>query len=123
MGGPLSESLVICWGCSLTSQGGLPEGGRRTSIDLAERGAEVAVAGEAKFEAELRQVFILPEKIQRSCEPQTQLIAIQRLTFYLLEDLREIDRGAAYFSGDFGQRPSSRQIARQHELSPVHHPL
>ena len=94
----------------------LPELRGRTAVNLAERGAEMTVAGEAEVEAKSGQVVILPEEIQRPREPQSQLVAIQRQTFDLLEDLRQINRRAAHFGGDLGQRPASRQIARQHEL-------
>jgi hypothetical protein len=81
------------------------------------------MAGEAEIEAKCGQVVILPEKIQRSREPQAQLIAVQGLTFHLLEDLREIYRGAAYFGGDLGQCPSPGEIARQYKLGPIHQQL
>ncbi len=41
----------------------------------------------------------------------------------MLEHLREINRRAAYFRGDLGQRPAPRQIACQHELCPIHEQL
>jgi hypothetical protein len=40
----------------------------------------------------------------------------------LFEDLREINRRAAHFGGDLGQRPAPRQITRQHELNPIRQP-
>src|SRR5882762_2553864 len=99
--GSLSKSLATCWRF-LTPQNGLPEFRRRAAVGFAERGAEVAVAGKAKVEAEGCEVVILSEKIQRARQAQSQLIAIQGHAFDLLENLREINRGAADFRGNLG---------------------
>jgi hypothetical protein len=71
---------------------GLPEFGRRFTVHLTERRAEVAVTGKAKFQRERGQIVAVGEEIQRARQPQAQLIPIQRKAFDLLEHLREIDR-------------------------------
>src|SRR5260370_40986896 len=97
----------------------MPELRRRTSIGLAEGRAEVAVAGEAKVEAQGGEVVILSEKVQRGRQAKAQLVAIQRQAFHQLEDLREIHRLDANFLGDLGQRPPPRRIPCKHERSSV----
>src|SRR5690349_12410105 len=52
------------------SHGRLFEGRRRLAVGLAEGSAEVAVAGEAKVQAELGEILILFQKIEGACEPQ-----------------------------------------------------
>ncbi len=52
----------------------------------------MAVAGEAKVEAQDGEVVILSEKVQRARQAKAQLVTIQRQAFHLLEDLREIHR-------------------------------
>ena len=60
----------------LAIQDGLPESGRRTPVGLAEGGTEMAVAGETQIQAQGRQVIVLTNQIERSGEPQPQLVAI-----------------------------------------------
>src|SRR5215468_8206076 len=100
----------------LALQRGLPESGRRTPVSLAEGGAEMTVTGEAKMERQGRQVIVLAKQIERSREPQPQLIAIERHAFDPLEGLREIDRRSANLCGNLMQRPAPREIAGQHQF-------
>ena len=53
-----------------------PEFGRRAAISLAECSAEMAMTGKAPLLAQIRQVVIVGEKVQRPCKPQAQLIAV-----------------------------------------------
>src|SRR5690242_15293128 len=80
----------------LAAQRGPLELGGGTTVNLAERCTEMAVAGEAELQTESGQVVILRQKIQRTRQPQAQLIAVQGETFDLLEDLREINGRAAH---------------------------
>src|SRR5258706_9055812 len=98
----------------------LPKLRGRTTVSSSECGTKMAVAGEAEMQAQCGQIVILREEIQGPRQSKTQLVAIQRHTFHLLEDLCEIDRGAAHISSNLSQRPSPCQIARQHEFGPVH---
>ena len=79
----------------------------------AERGAEMAVAGEAQVEARAVRSSYSAEQVERARQAQAQVVAIQRQALHLLEHLREIHRRAADFGGDLGQRPAPRQIARR----------
>jgi hypothetical protein len=81
------------------------------------------VAIEPEIQAQGRQVVISREKLQRSRQPQPQLIAIQGDPFNLLEYLREVHRGTPNFGRDLGKRPSSCRIAREYEFRPVGEPL
>src|SRR5262245_51973159 len=66
---PLSESLAI-------NRRAL-ELGWRATVNRSERRAEVAMAGKAQLQAERGQVVIFREEVQRPCQPQSKLIAIQ----------------------------------------------
>jgi hypothetical protein len=107
----------------LAMESRVPELGGGTAVGRPECGAEVTVAGEAKVQAQRREVVVLSEKIERPRQPQPQLVAIQGQTFYLLEDLCEIHGRAPHFIGDVGQSPAPRQVTGQHELRPIHEPL
>src|SRR5205807_2042153 len=65
--------------------------GGRAAVDALECGAEMAVAGEAKIEAECAQVLVCSEQVQCARQPEMQLVAIERETLHLLECLRQID--------------------------------
>src|SRR5882757_234350 len=110
-------------GQASTTKRRLPELRGRTAVSLAECGAEVAVTGEAEVKAQGCQIVVPCQKIQRTRQPQPQLVAIQRYAFDLLEDLSEIDGRAAYFSSNPGQGPASRGVAHEHELDPIHQTL
>lgn len=79
----------------------------------------MTVAGETEFQAQSGKIAVVREKIESTREPQAQLVAIQRQTFDLLENLREIDRRAANFGSDFGKSPAAAQIAGEHQLNAV----
>lgn len=100
-------------------QGGLAKFGGRAAVGLAEGGAEVAVTGKTEIETQGGEIAILREKVERASETEAQLITIERETFYLLENLCEVDGRAVNFRGDLGQRPTARQIAGEHELHAV----
>src|SRR5215831_12933979 len=87
---------------------------------LAERSAEVAVAREAQIESESSEIVVLRKQVQRTCQPQPRLVAIQRYALHLLEELRQVNRRNADLGSDFGERPAPREVARQHELGSVH---
>jgi hypothetical protein len=48
----------------------------------------MTMARETEIKAESVQVVVLSKKVECSGQLQSQLIAIQRLTFYLFKDLR-----------------------------------
>lgn len=75
---------------------------------MAKGGAEMTVTGKAEIEAQGSKIVVLREKIERTSKAQTQLVAIQRQALDLLEDLREINRRAADFGGDFSEGPTTR---------------
>src|SRR6185437_10493916 len=83
---------------------------RRTAVRLTESRAEMAVAGETQLNAESSQVCVSRQQIQRACEPQLQLIPVQRQTFDLLKQLREINRGHANLAGNLRQSPAPAQV-------------
>ena len=83
----------------------------------------MAVAVEPEVQAQRREVVISREKLQRSRQPQPQLVAIQGDPLNLLEYLREVHRGTPNLGRDLGKRPSSCWIAREYEFRPVSEPL
>src|SRR5258705_8264283 len=104
-------------------QGELLEFGRRAAIDITERSTEMAVAGEAEIQTKTGEVVATADQVESASQTEAELIPVQGHAFHLLEDLREIDGGAADFGGDVGQGPAARQIARQHELDAINEPL
>src|SRR6266404_7338345 len=114
-GAALSNSLAI----RAAMDHRLAELGRRTSVSLLERGAEVTVAGKTQVERELAQVVVLAKQVECARETQAQLIAIQRQAFHLLEHLGEINRRDADVGGDLGECPASRQIAGEDEFGSI----
>ncbi len=96
------------------------EPGRRIAIKLAEGSAEVAMAGEAEIERQSRQIVVACKEMQCARQPEAQLVVIERQSFYLLENLREINRRNAQFAGDLSQSPAPHEIARQHELGSIY---
>src|SRR3954467_9758229 len=111
----LSESLAV--------QRGATELGRGAAIGALERRREVAVAGEAQFESQGRQVVIFGHEIERAREPQVELVTIERRPLDLLENLREIDSGPADFRSDIGEGPASRQVTAEKQLYAIDEPL
>src|SRR5215831_709820 len=107
-------------GVRLTAQGRFPEFGRRAAVSRAKGGTEVAVAGESEVQAESSEVLILRQKIQRLGQAQPQLVPVQRQPLHLLKDLCQVNRRSPDFRGDFSQRPSPREIARQNKLDSIH---
>src|SRR5207302_10876974 len=79
----------------------------------------MAVAGEAKVEAECAQVLVCSEQVQGARQPEMQLVAIKRETLHLLECLREIDGRAADLGGHLCERPAPREVGCEHELRAV----
>ena len=79
----------------------------------------MAVAGEAKVEAECAQVLVCSEQVQCARQPEMQLVAIERETLHLLECLRQIDGRAADLGGHLGERPAPREVGCEHELGAV----
>jgi hypothetical protein len=61
----------------------------------------MAVAGKTKVQAQGRKILVAGEQIERSRQPQAQLVAIQRETFDLLENLGEVHRRAPHLITDF----------------------
>ena len=116
---PLSESLVILPG--LFAQCGLAEFGWGAAVGFAEGGAEMAVTGEAEVEAQSGEIVVLAEKIEGAGEAQAELVAIEGQSLDLLEDLREIDGGAADFGGNFSKRPAAGEVAGENELGAIDH--
>ena|SRR5215468_9861343 len=104
-------------------EGRLAEFGGRSAVSLTESSAEVAVTGKAEVETQNGEIVILREEVESAGETKPQLIAIQRQAFYLLKHLREVDRRAADFGGDFGERPAASQIAGENKLGAVHKAL
>jgi hypothetical protein len=74
----------------------------------------VAVARKSKVEGELSQVDALAKPVERSSQPPLQLVAIERQSFDLPEQLREIDGGDADESRDVGEGPSTSEVGRKH---------
>ena len=107
----------------LAVKDGLAEFGRGAAVRLTEGGAEMAVAGEAEIEAQSGEVVVAGEEIESTRKAQTQLIAVQRQAFDLLENLREINGRAANFRGDFRERPTAGQVACENELDAVNEAL
>src|SRR5215831_6913451 len=117
--GTLSRSLAI-FRRALTPEGRLPEFRWGTAVSRAERGAEVAVTGESKVQTESGEVVIVRQKIQRPGQAQPQLVPIQRQPLHLLKDLRQVNGRSPDFRGDFSQRPSPREIAREDKLDSIY---
>src|SRR5215472_4514554 len=92
---------------------------RRAAISLPEGSTEMAVAGKAQIHSQCGEVIILAKQVQRACQPQTQLVAIQWHGLYLLEHLCEVDGRDTDLRGDFSQGPAACQIRGQHELGAV----
>ena len=89
---------------------------RRLTVELAERSAEMTVAGETQLKGERGQIVALGQQIQRTRESQTQLIPIERHAFHLLEQLREIHCRHAHFGSNVRKGPTSREVARERQL-------
>src|SRR5262249_11768801 len=106
----------LATGPGLSVKGVAPERRRRAAVGLLEGGREMTVTGEAEIEAQRGEVVILRQQIERSCESELHLTAIQRHAFHLLKDLREVDRGMANFGADLGQCPAPGRSARQHHF-------
>src|SRR5689334_617303 len=101
-------------------QGKTAELGRGAAVGSLEGGGEMAVAGEPQLEAEGGEIVVLGHQVERAGEPQIELIAVEGHALDLLEDLREIDGGAADLGCDFRERPAARQIAGEEQLRPIH---
>src|ERR1700678_4103493 len=80
---------------------------------------EMAVAGEAQVHPESAEVLISTKQVQGARQSQSQLIAVQRHPFHLLEHLREVHGGDANLNRYLSQRPTSRRIRRQYQLGSV----
>src|SRR6185295_14599790 len=93
---------------------------RRAAIGAFEGRGEVAVTGEAEILRESREILPFRDQVERACQPQVQVIAIQRHALHLLEGLREIHGRTADLRRDPGQRPATRKVGGEQHLDPVH---
>ena len=75
------------------------------------------------MQPERGEVLELAQQVQRSRQPQAQLVLVQRYALDLAEALGQVDRRHADLRRNLGQGPAPRQVARQHQLGPVHQAL
>ncbi len=66
----------------------------------------MAVIGKAQLKCDLREIGIAADQVQGACQPQAQLIPVERHTFHALEDLGQVNRSHADLGGHFVQRPA-----------------
>src|SRR3984957_18043652 len=93
---------------------------RRLEVGSFERAAEVAIAGKAEVERQTRKITMMAEQVERSSQPQLQLVTVKRQAFDLLENLRQIDRGNPHIAGDVRQAPATSQIGGEHQFGAIH---
>ena len=101
------------------AEGGALECRWRAAVCTSKCGCEVAVAGEADFEGERRQVIVPVKEVEGAGETQPELVTVKGHAFHLLEDLGEIDRGAVDFGGYVGESPATSQVGGEEEFDAV----
>jgi len=89
---------------------------------LFERGAEVAVAGEAEVEGERGEVVSVRQLDQRSREAQLRQVLMQRRSLGTREEIGEIRGRCADRARDVGEQDAFRQLRLEHFLRPSDQP-